>query len=190
MFDLLSILDWSSMLVLVGISFGSQKQSDTGSSSSSSNQGLLEPQKSNLSSYIQPLATNQFGPYLQQMLDTPYALPTLNSAGVYDTQNAAVNGLLQQNVGQASSNLAQRGFNNAAQTPLAATQGLQNFLPQYLDTVGQNIQQQLIAPETVRQQRFSDAANAFQQLIALLGGQSGSTTTGSQSGGGFNFGLG
>lgn len=189
MLDVLTVLDWTWVPLLFGISFGQEKASSSGSSQSSSNRGLLEPEKGALSTFIEPLARQQFGPYLQNMLQTPFQLPRLNAAGIYDTQNEALNRLIQQNVGSASSNLAQRGFLNANATPLAAGVGIQNFLPQYLTGVGQNVEQQVLAPETVRQQRFADVANAFQQLIALLGGQSSATSTGSQSMSGFNFGV-
>ena len=183
-------MEWEPRQTLCSISFGQDKASSSGSSSSSSNTGLLEPEKGTLSAFIEPKAREQFGPYLQNMLTTPYELPKLNAAGIYDTQNNALNRLLQQSVGGASSNLAQRGFLNANASPLAAGMGVQNILPQYLAGVGSNIEQQQLAPEEVRQQRFADVANAFQQLIALLGGQSASTSTGSQSSSGFNLGLG
>ena len=190
MLDLLSAMEWTWVPLLFGISFGQDKASSSGSSQSSSNRGLLEPEKGSLSAFIEPQARQQFGPYLQNMLTTPFQLPRLNAAGIYDTQNEALNRLIQQSVGGASSNLAQRGFLNANATPLAGAVGIQNFLPQYLQGVGQNVEQQVLAPETVRQQRFADVANAFQQLIALLGGQSSSTTTGQESASGWNFGLG
>lgn len=190
MFDLLTVLDWTWVPVLFGISFGQQKQSSSGSSSSSSNKGLLEPEKGNLSSFIEPQIRQDFAPYLQTQLTTPYELPKLNAAGIYDTQNEALNRVIQQNVSGASGNLAQRGFLNTNASPLAAGVGIQNFLPQYLQGVGQNVEQQVLAPEQVRQQRFADVANAFQQLIALLGGQSASTTTGQESQSSFNLGLG
>ena len=183
-------MEWEPRSTLCSISFGQDKASSSGTSTSSSNTGLVEPQKSDLSTFLEPLVRKQFGPYLQNQLTTPYELPKLNAAGIYDTQTNALDRLLQQSVGSASSNLASRGFLNANATPLAAATGVQNILPQYLQGVGANIEQQTLAPEQVRQQRFADVSNAFQQLIALLGGQSASTTTGQESGKGFNFGLG
>ena len=183
------ILDCLWMLPLLGLSFGSGSSNRNESTTSTSSQGFQPTQNAQLSGFITPSVMNSFAPYLQGKLQTPFQMPALNEAGVYDTQNNALNQLLAQSTGTASSNLARRGFLNAGATPLAAQQGVQSFLPQYLTQVGQNIQQQQTIPEQVSQQRFQDVANAFQQLIALMGGQSASTTTGSQSANQFNFGT-
>jgi hypothetical protein len=171
------------------VSFGSGSSGGGSSSTSSSNTGLQPAQKTQLSQFIEPQVQNTYADYLRNQLTTPFALPPLNAAGVYDTQNNAVNRLLQDATGTASAGLAKRGFLNANATPLAGQMGVQSFLPQYLQQVGQNIQQQQTVPEQVNQQRFQDVANAFQQLIALLGGQSSATTTGSQSANSFTFGT-
>ena len=175
---------------LCSVSFGGNKNTSQSNTISSSNQGLQAADKTALSEFIQPQVQNAFGPYLQQQLQTPFQMPTLNpQTGMYDTQDNAVNRLIQDSTGTASSQLAQRGMLNANQSPLVAQRGLQSFLPQYLQQVGQNIQNQQVVPEQVNQQRFQDVTNAFQQLIALLGGQSSATTVGNQGGSGFNFGL-
>ena len=188
------MIEWLSdpivWMVLLGLSFGSGSSGGGSSTTSTSSQGFQPAQNAQLSGFITPSVMNSFAPYLQGQLQTPFQMPGLNEAGVYDTQNNALNQLLAQSTGTASSGLARRGMLNPQATPLAAQQGVQSFLPQYLQQVGQNIQQQQTIPEQVSQQRFQDVANAFQQLIALMGGQSASTTTGSQAASGFKVGLG
>jgi hypothetical protein len=161
-------------------SFNFNASQNSGQGDSTSRHGLFGGDVNTLSSFLQPAAMGQFAPYLQQQLATPFDMPRLNQYGVYDSQQQGVNNLLKQSVGNASAGLAKRGFLNPNATTLAAQTGVQSFLPQYLQQVGTNIQNQEVVPEQVRQQRMSDTLNAFQQLIALLGGASSSTTTGTQ----------
>ena len=174
------------------LSGGTQQSDQRSTTTSSSNQGLLEPQKSELSTFAGP-ASQQFGQYVQGQITNPsYALnlPRLNANGVFPQQQGAVNQMLTQGVSDASSNLAQRGFLNQNASPLAAGLGTQNVAAQLLPQIGQNVQAQQTFPFTAQQAQIQNVANTFQQLIALLGGQSSSTSTGATNQSGFNLGLG
>jgi len=169
-------------------SFGKEQSHSTDSTTSAASTALQRGDKNVLSGFLYP-QIQDFGAYLQQQLETPFQLPTLNRAGMFDTQNTAIDQLLRNATSTASSGLAQRGFLNANATPLTAQMGVQSFLPQYLAQVGANVEQQATIPEQVRSQRLGDVQNAFQQLIALLGGQSSTVSNGSSRSSGGSGGL-
>lgn len=171
------------------ISFGSQSSGGGTNSTSSSSQGLAPRDQTALSSFIYPNITNTLMPYLQQQLAHPAQLPQLNSYGLYDTQMQGAQQAAGNAVSGASADLAKRGFLTPGATPLAGQVGMQAFLPQYLGQVGANIQSQLLYPEQQRQINLQQGTSGLQQLIALLGGQSSSTQTGSQQSGGTHFGF-
>lgn len=181
-------LEWWSFLPLaVGISFKSSSGSTQ--SSGGSRVGTQEGDALKLSNYLSGQFSGPLGQYTSDLLSQPFQMPQLNGMGIYETQQQGFDTALGNATGQASSNLARRGFLNANASPLAASMGVQTVAPQFLQAVGANVEQQATMPEYVRQQRVNQVQNFLKTLIAAMGGQSYSNSSGgseSQSGGLFS----
>ena len=110
----------------------------------------------NVQSLAQPL-TNRIGA----------AIPTVGETGLFPQQEQAFRVAVQQALGSASSDFAQRGFLRPENINAIAGSAAQNVMPQFAPLIGQ----QVIAPEQITQNRISQLLQLISLYPGLLGGQ-------------------
>ena len=106
---------------------------------------------------------------------TNYGTPALTASGLLPEQQGAFTEAVNQAMGRASSNFANRGFLRPENIQAIAGSAAQNVAPQFAPFIERNVAQRTQAPlvqEDLMRQRFAD-------LLAMLGFTS--TTLGGQS---------
>lgn len=112
--------------------------------------------------------------------------------GLFKEQEGWANAFANQLFNKTSGSAAARGQLSPFNTPAIVGSALTKAAPTILPLIGQNLQNAMVIPETIRTQRFQNAMSPLQALIAGLGSYSSgsSSSFGQSTGSGSGFGVG
>lgn len=125
-----------------------------------------------------------------------HALPQFQfsqtTPGLFKEQEDWAQAFANQLFNKVSGSAAARGQLSPFNVPAVVGSALTKAAPTILPLIGQNLQNAMVVPETIRTQRFQNAMSPLQALIAGLGSSSsgGSAGSGFGVGGGLSLGAG
>lgn len=128
---------------------------------------------------------------LSKRASTPFEMPVLGSNGLYETQQGAFKSAMDQALSYFSGNAASRGFLNPNATGTIIGSAMQNVLPGLMPLIGNQTEQQKLAPENVTQSRIAQLLQMISQYPGLLGSQGTSvqSSQGTSTGAGLGYNL-
>lgn len=168
--------------------FGNYGQSKSGSTQQSSSQSTANSGFSTgwkdavsdtsvnrlvgLSNVAEDMVRNQAIPQFQFSSTTP---------GLFKEQEGWANAFANQLFNKVSGSAAARGQLSPFNIPAVVGSALTKAAPTILPLIGQNLQNAMVIPETIRTQRFQNAMSPLQALIQGLGSTQQSTSFGQGS---------
>jgi hypothetical protein len=175
---MLALMDVLSLVpILLGFNFGqseSQQQQESGLDPET--RWMLATRGRNLAAQFDPILLNR-------VTATPPSFPALGPTGLYPQQEQAFNTAVTQGFSKSSADFARQGMLRPEAIGAIAGSAARDVLPQFLGLIGQNVQQGVMAPELIQQQRTNQFTDFLRTLLGVQGG------TGAGSGSAFNFGL-
>lgn len=156
--------------------FGVQSSNSSGKQ----NSGLLENDKTGISSYAAGLAP-QFGGSMMNFMNAPMPSFDLGKYGVASEFDPAIETLGNNMFSKASSTAGARGMLSPENLLGVIGSGVRQAAPQLAQFADSAAQRRLFGPDQIMAQRYGTANNFLTTLSQLLGG------SGSQSSNSFGF---